>query len=376
MKIKVKRSDVMSIRANLGHVSEYRTIRVPTEILRNMALTIGRHLNVRTKDNSVISLYIENTLDQDSQNDKDCVFVTNEIYNSIYLENQECQVSLINGITLGCDPELILIDRNSLDIAKANCIFNKYGMIGSDGWLLELRPLPSTSDEMVVANLKSLIKNAAEKISCSKLYRNESLMIAAASAYKGLTAGFHLHFGLPKELLNKNVAYLIPGMLRVLDYYVGIPSIIPEGEIDTYRRTTPYVSYGKPSTFRIDNRTLEYKVPGGTLMRHPKLARGIISLGAAVMEDLVSRIKYCTDDFKDMNGKDRIAELYPNIPSGMDLINIICNANIGPAIKHMESVMKDVKSMVSFNSRSCGISTFFKILENGTNFSPDAEKNW
>jgi len=70
----------------------------------------------------------------------------------------------------------------------------------------------------------------------------------AASYYMGISAGFHIHFGLNPSILGSHRgprANLLRQVVRALDYYVGIPATISEGQEDSTRRTAPYLEYGK-----------------------------------------------------------------------------------------------------------------------------------
>ena len=168
-------------------------------------------------------------------------------------------------------------------------------------------------------------------------------------------------------------------IVKILDYYVGIPSILPEGKDDVYRRTTPYLAYGKPGNYRLDNRTLEYRVPGAALMKHPILAHGIISLGATVVEDIVSRIKHCTDNFTKLDyvstDKD-IRELYPDIPAVMTMFSIICSADTDLAMTYYDNIRSGIEKMVGYKKRADSIDEYFKCVESEISFSPDMEVNW
>jgi hypothetical protein len=139
------------------------------------------------------------------------------------------------------------------------------------------------------------------------------------------------------------------------------------------------VDYGKPGGYRLDARTLEYRVPGGSLLRHPKLAKGILGLGAVVIEDAVSRIYEKTDGFKNlklMSTEGNIRELYPHIPNIHDLFYMICNFNTEAAVNQVKVIIDDVKQMVSFKNRQKAVEDFFTSITTGEIFSNDIEYNW
>jgi len=192
-----------------------------------------------------------------------------------------------------------------------------------------------------------------------------------------LTAGFHLHYGIPKEILGYQKKFVAQQVVKALDYYVGLPSIIPEGYGDSYRRTVQGIEYGKPGMFRIDHRTLEYRTPGAALMKHPVLAKGLIGLGAVVIEDIISRVKTKTHGFTQLseiaNDAD-IRVLYPNIPAVMEIFGAICSPTTDVAKGHLSTIRSDVEKMVGYARRAESVNNFFDNIE--TQFSIDVEENW
>ena len=282
----------------------------------------------------------------------------------------------------------MLIDRTTTNVVNASFFFNKWGETGYDGLMLELRPHHSTREDVVVNNLWNLIQRSRgiidkriAKGGWNKFYgyTGNPLMITAVSAYRQLTVGFHLHYGLPKELLGWPKRFIANQIVKVMDYYVGIPAIVPEQDVDVHRRTVPYMAYGKPGDYRIDNRTLEYRVAGGSLMRAPILARGIMALGAVVMEDITSRIRHATDGFVDldvMTTDEDIRKIYPKLPAAMTIFSTICSPSIAPAERMLVTIRKDVEKMVGYRRRASSIDAYFDAIENHVNFSPDVEENW
>lgn len=380
MKLSIKPSKEMDGRTNEESLLERRLIRAPKEFRDLTEIYLGDFLDMKTTDGGVISLAVDRACEEDTKVDPLSAYVTSEVFEILFGDGSDgYDVDLVEGITLGCDPELILVSRKDAGIISANRFFAKWGAVGHDGLLMEFRPLPSTSEEVVVNNLFGLIQQARATIDKSKYHRDIKIMMTAVSAYKKISAGFHLHYGLPNEILGQNKRFIANQVVKALDYYVGIPSMLPEGSDDSYRRTVPYLEYGKPGNYRIDHRTLEYRVPGAALMKHPVLARGIMSLGAVVIEDIVSRVRHCTDGFARLTNVSTdgdIRELYPNIPPGMQLFAAICNVSIEPAMAHFKNIRVDVEKMVGYGRRSSSIKEYFECIDSGVSFSPDVEENW
>ena len=374
MKLMINSSKLMEDKTEEERLIERKIIRIPKDLRELSKLNLGGFLDMRAADNSIISLAIEKAYEDDVESNSSSAYVTNEIFELLTNNSSNnCEVELINNITLGCDPELILVNRKDANIITAGKYFRKWDPVGYDGLLLEFRPLPSTDVDVVIANISNMLTHARQKIN------DEQVMITAVSAYRKVTAGFHLHYGIPNELLGYKKIKIADQIVKILDYYVGVPSILPEGNDDSYRRTAPYLAYGKPGNYRLDNRTLEYRVPGAALMKHPVLAHGIISIGATVIEDIVSRIKHCTDNFTKLDyvstDKD-MHELYPDIPTVMTIFSIVCSADIELAMTYYDNIRSGIEKMVGYKKRANSINEYFKCVESGMSFSPDMEVNW
>lgn len=382
MKIPIKVSNTMSKEATLNYSYENRVIRIPATCRKEYSLKLHDFITLKNHKGGLLTLQIVEAYKEDIAINQSAAFVTTEAYNNLYITNMEFQeVQPVTGITLGCDPELYLIDSLTDNIVGANrFIKEKYGDVGYDGLLMEIRPMPSTEVKGLTTNIYNLLLQARRKI--NEQPEGMYISMKAASCYKnGITAGFHLHYGLPTILLHKqyNVRTIARLMVMVLDYYVGLPSIIAEGKDDVLRRTIPYIKYGKPGGYVLDNRTLEYRLPGGYMLRHPILTEGLIALGITVVEDLVSRIKVCTDCFVSLNEVktlNDIYQLYPNLPTIELLYHFICNPDDAPARTQLKTIVTDVKQMVGYNEKSQYIEPLFTTLLNNIKFDNKIEENW
>ena len=364
---------------------ERALIRIPQILREKCKLNLGDFVDLKTKTGSIISLQISSAYKQDVEEDSLHAYVVDEIFNLIGVEGETCiqELNLVNGITLGCDPEFFLIKRDTKETIHAGKFFQRWGEIGYDhnGLMMEIRPLPSNNEHVVNRNMFDLINRARNMITNSSVHYKDLVMMYAASHLRQMTAGFHLHYGLPHQMLGPNgyTTAVAIQVVKAMDYYVGVPAIIPEGETDCRRRTQPFVEYGKPGNYRLDNRTFEYRVPGGSLMRHPTLSTGILGLGAVVMEDVVSRIYEKTDGLKDLSKMSRegdIRQLYPNIPNVHDLFYLICSFKTDVAMAHVKTIMNDIKQMVSYEGRKESVDAYFNSILSGEVFNNDIEYNW
>jgi len=298
------------------------------------------------------------------------------------------EVEVVEGITLGCDPEFFLTDEVG-ELIPAPLFFRRTGPLGYDGKMVEVRPAPSLSEEVVADNIMELINRARVSINArmsvthlQKTTPSANIRMVSASTYRGEAAGFHIHFGLPAPLLGKykfNQKELAKQIIKALDFYVGIPAIIPEGSEDSMRRTFPMSVYGKPGNFRLGNRTLEYRVPGGYLLRHPILTKGVMALGAVVVEDLVSRMRICTSEFTNLGvmiPNASLGLLYPNVPTLEVIYASIAVKNTTPAEAQMQTIMRDVRNMVGYSKREKAVEEFFRCITEKVSFHNNLEVNW
>ena len=380
LNVKMKISDGMS--ANNEETDENKLIRVPQKLRKCMCLKVGDILKFDTYNKDSIELMIGKVLLNDIESDDSICYVTQKTFKVINIEDSLKQkIDPTVGITLGCDPELFIINSNNNRLICAYTFLDRWGTVGHDGILAEFRPPPSICENILTDEIWGLINKLREKISMSDKYDPNIVKLVGASSMENSTAGFHLHYGIPQMILGKtpDKVRLMQQVVRGMDYYVGIPSIILEGAVDSKRRSNMAVTYGKPGDFRIDNRTFEYRVPGGYMLRHPILTRGLIALGAVVMEDLVYKIKVATNNYIQLywaQTDNRLNDMYPNLLSTKQIRNLVCNPSVNNAKQHIQRIFNDVSKMTGFEKRSKAIIELFTVIDNNTTFSSDIEQNW
>lgn len=386
MKIVIRISSLMDERSKYLGSLEDRYIRVPAELRNTCQLEEGEFVSLRAKTGEIATLQVSMAYGKDANIDPLSAYVTSEIFSTLRLTEEvkrhEQEIAIVGGILLGCDPEFFLVNKQDAGVIQAYRLFKKFGAVGHDGVLMEVRPLPSTNEIVVTNNIYSLIRKARKSIDRHKKIDGSNVKMVAASYYSGLSAGFHLHFGLPPQILGTNrepKGAFQKQIVRALDYYVGVPAILAEGEEDCIRRSAPHIIYGKPGEMRVDNRTLEYRVPGGSLMRHPILTVGILGLGAIVIEDAVSRMKVRTDSFNKLENvslPEHLKDIYPNIPDVFELYKVICSKDLTAARKHLDIITNDIAQMMGFDKRKSSIEQFFRCVYSGIQFSHNIEENW
>jgi len=392
--IRIKISQIMTDHLGM-YCNENGMIRISTELRQNLGLEVGQQFSLNSVNNIPVVLTVGSAFKNDAEQDSGVCYVTSSIFNKINLENiNEYSMFKISNITLGCDPEFFLIDSDTRKLLSAQTFFKKWGEIGCDGILAELRPNPSLTAKGLTDNIYDLICTTRNILNLTTNYDPNKITMYAASSYEtGMpaipsigntgcaTAGFHLHFGLPKNILGRkpDIVALMFKIVRVMDYFIGLPAIMLEDANESKRRSNTQVSYGKPSDFRLDFRTLEYRVPGGSLLRHPILTKGLIALGATVTEDIISKINLYTNKFKQlywMKDNERIKEIYPNILSIKEMYPLMCTPCNDMAKTYLNRIYTDVSNMIGFNERKDEINAFFHHIQANIKYTNNIEDNW
>ena len=358
---------------------EHRIVRIPYECRKRYNIDFGEFIYLRSADGGVLAYQVAEAYKEDVAEDPLCMYVTRDVYKNLQVtDGGRNEIARVDNIMLGCDPETFLVDMYSGSLVFANRYFSKQGVVGHDGLLLEFRPYPNTDASVVCHNIWQAIQATRRMLSVKP--EGPRIMLLGRSSFSNLSAGFHLHYGLPQRLLgfNKVAKQIAILMARPLDYYVGIPAMLPEGNFDTGRRVMTVSPYGKPGQFRLDNRTYEWRMAGGANLKHPILTMGLLSLGAVVVEDVVSRISECTDCFVNMGEITReldLTALYPNLPGAQTLYSVVCNPDIAAAAGHMTTIKDDVRQMLGYKYKANEIEKYFQCVEN-LRFGDNIEQNW
>lgn len=384
MNLSIKSSLQMSaIKSPLGNIED-NLIRIPKALRDKYGYHSGTFLQFKSKEGKPILLQVTHAYKNDTETDSESAYVSD----STYLLLDISPITIINpavDILIGCDPEFFLVDGRSGHNISASHFFPHYGQIGSDGGLAELRPRPSIDVQELTNNLKTLICEASNHLKARALYRQNKIDMIASSNNEQVSAGFHIHFGLPKELLNgsNEAMAILLKMVYLLDYYIGIPSIIPEGNEDVYRRSAGYNAYGKPTDFRSDTNTLEYRVPGGHLLRHPVLTIGLFAMCKIVMKDMMSRIGDFTKNFSDascIKRYDVLKEMYPSLPLRGDVHDSITSNSVLRAFTHSQKIYDDFTKMIGFKQCEPYIKAYFEYIieyiSKNKKFNSNMEQNW
>lgn len=382
MKLNICISDKMSEKNSpLGNI-ENKLIRIPEKLRKQINVKIGSFLYLKTKTGQTTPLQISRAYFDDVY-DENYAYVSSDTYHLLQTETKQ-KIELVEDVLLGCDPEFFIVDDDGQNISAGN-FFPMHGEVGNDCGLGELRPKPDKHPYGLLLNVRNLLDNANNELNNRTLFKSKNIRMIATSAYNKLTAGFHIHFGLPQKLLMENeviVEALRYRIVTVLDYYIGILSILPEGEEDSARRAYMSGQYGKPGDFRYNYLTFEYRVPGGHLLRHPLLTVGLFAISKLVMGDVLSRVKIATENYTDiklLKDYKSVKLLYPRLPDRSDVYEAIISAKTDKAFKYINNIATDLSDMVEYAEVDTFITEYLNYVithSKKQKFSKDIVENW
>jgi hypothetical protein len=263
--------------------------------------------------------------------------------------NEDCPV-LYDGIggevlvkehdlTIGADVEFFMVEKKTGKMVEGYTVFDKEGELGSDGDLGEMRPDYSLSPEQVTYNIGKIIETIPKRLP-------KDLKAIASSWYKGSCCGFHMHFGLPIELLSfaaDKTDDFMRNVIHTLDYLVGI--IAQSLDTDDKRRLSN--NYGKPGDYRISMRTLEYRTPGGYHLKTRRHTNSMLCLGYSIVDTIIKESEKISGGWINMDTVtdfDYFREMF-NIPSYDKVYDVLTSKDKGKLILEREKVVQILANM-------------------------------
>ena len=115
-------------------------------------------------------------------------------------------------------------------------------------------------------------------------------------------------------------------------------------------------------------------------MRSPMLAKGLIGLGALVVEDVLSRAKVVTHGFKKLSNfstYDHVRELYPRIPDRQMVVKAIISKKGTLAQRYLDNIASDLIDMLGFDNHAKSVMEFIEyIASDNHNISEIMSENW
>jgi len=355
-----------------SHLVQPGYISLPFPLRKELGVILGQFLQIKNETTElVLQIGIPVAPNQE------CALVNTGDYDKVSSSN----VSLkILEVTLGCDPEFfILWDRRRV-VAATYLPF--VGQIGCDGELGELRPSYGRHESQVVNNLASLIPQIPSKLrrtTWAKGFPEDGSKFAyeAHSYYSGVAAGFHVHLGIPPEILNTRREFnraALNHLVQCLDWYVSVPMIPLEV---SHQRRVGKSNYGRPGDYRTSNVTLEYRTPGAFYLRSPKLAGGLMGLALLVTENLVSKLKVISRNFvklPDLSKAD-LQEVFPK-PDQDTIRDVLLSQSVSPALRALDGIRSTLEKLPSFDKHRSIVDSFFSAVEEKEEADPNLLTNW
>jgi len=352
MFLKIKKSDYMNL--SLLKRTESYICRIPKHVRKKFDLKVGTYVKLKNNDREVIlciqPAYLEDMI---LIPDFEGVFVTSRVANILGVDKPN--LSILDTLTLGMDPEAFIVDSNGFIIEAEN--YFKEFEIGNDCGLVEFRPNPSTCPIELTATLGKLIKRASNRVA------KDDLAIVAASCFNFKPAGFHIHFGYNCGLRNHISQIKLIGSL--LDYILSILLLKKEIREDKFRRGNS--KYGKASDIKRSRVSFEYRVPGGRLMESPILSIGAVSIAEIAVKDFLIKCNDITSNMRYLERFESYSQLqsvYPTLPSKDIIKEVLSNVtNTESYIAQFEDrIVKTIHSMDLYNKREKEIQNFLNYI--------------
>lgn len=347
-------------------------ISLPQELRQDLGVLVGQFLQIKS---GAAELVLQVTAPLATP--QSCAFISSAEYPKVKQGGIEYKVL---EVTLGCDPEFFILWNNKRVVAATYLPF--IGQIGCDGELGELRPTYGRHEDQVVATLGHLIPRIPGKMKREPWAhgypeRGEQFSYEAHSYLGGVAAGFHVHMGIPPEILNTRRDFNRAAMnhiVQCLDWYVSVPLVPLEAD---HSRRLGKSNYGRPGDYRPSNMTLEYRTPGGFYLRTPTLARGLLGMSLLVVENLVSRLKVASNNFVNLH-KLTAADFHEIMPKPEPdkIKGVLLNENINLSRYAMNDIRKQLESLPSFGKHRRAVEDFFSVVEEKEQPGPNLLVNW
>ena len=283
-------------------------------------------------------------------------------------------------VTLGCDPEFFVLWGPKTIVAAT--YLSPRGEIGCDGTLGELRPMHGRHESQVVANLSQLIPQIPRNMRRQPWARGfpedgRQFTYEAHSYARGIAAGFHIHMGIPPEILNTRNDFnrmAINHIIRCLDWYVAVP-LVPLETAPARRLGSS--QYGQPGDYRPTSLTLEYRTPGAFYLRTPRLALGLLGVALMVTETLVSRMKVESRNFVDLPRlrPHQLQDIMP-VPHPVKVRDILKGRDIKAAEGEIPHIRQILEKLPNYEKHKQAVEGLFSAVEEKYQPGPHLLNNW
>jgi len=354
---------------------DHNRICIPPDLRAELGVLVGQFLQVRGTETVVLQV------DGCSPIFKTAL-VNAENFAKINGPNVQFKIL---DVTLGCDLEFFIIQGNGPhndQIMSAATYLPFHGQIGCDGCLGELRPHYGRHEDEVVREIQGLIPQIPGRMKRSSWAKTlptdgNIFRYEAHSYHFARSAGFHVHLGIPPEILNTRKDFnriAINHIVQCLDWYVSVPMVPLE---DSPLRRMGRTQYGLPGDYRPSNMTLEYRTPGAFYLRTPSLTRGLLGLTLMIAEVVVSRLKIASRDFIDLRKltKTDLQEILPVQESGTIKGALLAESTM-PARREMDRIHKQLTELPNYGKHVQTVEGFFREVDKGQRPGPNLLLNW
>ncbi len=350
-------------------------IRIPPILRAELGVLVGQFIQIRGKKTVILQV-------------EECspIFKTALVNaeNFARISGPNVQFKILD-VTLGCDPEFFIIQGSGPhndQIMSAATYLPFHGQIGCDGCLGELRPHYGRHEDEVVREIQGLVPQIPGHMKRSSWAKTlptdgSAFRYEAHSYFFARSAGFHVHLGIPPEILNTRKDFnrvAIDHLIRCLDWYVSVPLVPLE---DNPMRRLGRTQYGLPGDYRPNNITLEYRTPGAFYLRTPSLARGLLGLTLMVTETVVSRLKIASRNFIDLRKltKTDLQEILP-VPSAGTIRSTLLAESVTPAKRELDRIHKQLTELPNYGKHARTVEGFFREVDEGRRPGPNLLHNW
>lgn len=359
------------IQANALLRDKPNNISLSQNIREELGVLVGQFLQLQGKEELILEVCGPFSPLQET------AYVTPENFERI--QGQDVEFRILD-VTLGCDPEFFIMW--GLQKISAATYLPYQGQIGCDGELGELRPMYGRHEDQVVANLQRLISVIPSQLKRSWWARGfpqngEEFTYEAHSYHYSTSAGFHVHLGIPPEILNTRKDFnraAINHIIRCLDWYVSVPLIPLE---ISHQRRLGNTQYGNPGDYRPSNLTLEYRTPGAFYLRSPKMTKGLLGMALMVTEVIVSRMKQISRNFTQLHTLTDadLHEVMP-IPHSSKIKEVLKSEAVHVAEAQLPTIQKEMQGFPNYEKHRQAVEEFFRAVEYREQPGPNLLQNW
>lgn len=354
----------LEVSKKMSQRGENELIRLSSSDIKRLNTKLGNYLKLTTSNKTNIRVKVEEIYLEDISKNKKVSYVSQETFDILTGSKK------FEGVTLGCDPEFVFLNQKRR-VFPASYWLPAKGPIGSDGPLAELRPDPAEHEEEVVENLRKLIH-------ILPFLGSKEIVAEAHSCWQNYAIGFHIHLGAPKELTTLSAPRareFVKSFITVLDYFVGIPAMLLE---DSNIRRLGNGIYGKPGDYRVSTKTIEYRTPGGYHLRHPKYAAGIMGLALCTAKEVLTWTEEKSSAWKNLGRYSEFKHLKKkfNLPDKKEIVWVLSDPSKKSSLTHIPNMISQLQQMGGFKDHQDSISSYFGLVLDNKQFSPNLAKSW